>query len=155
MKKILLAIGILGVVVLIAAWIYKAYAPTGSVEPSAAISVQNSNTNAPEVLKPTFKITGVPDTVKPGDQFQVNWQIDIAESQPTFQTSVYYGPDSQKTPITDQSYPGQTKVSQGTIPGTFSGQIQAGKSGKIYLRAQVLIGGQNYWSDEKNVLINK
>lgn len=123
--------------------------------PADGVSLDTSALQPAPTVKPTIRVSKIPDLVKPREEFSVDWQIEIAETRPIFHSAAHWGQESKSGEITVQTYPYVTKVKQGTIPAIFSEKIIAPSSGKIYLRAHVIVDQQNYWTEEKVVEIKK
>ncbi len=102
---------------------------------------------------PSVMVLTAPATAVAGQGFVVSWRVNSPTQVTIPHTAVHYGPDSKSEPLTLKSYPALTPVHNGTIPADFSATITIGKTGVIYYRAHAIIGGANYWSDERTITI--
>jgi hypothetical protein len=126
--------------------------PTPVVTPVTTPTATPVTTPVPTPA-PSVMVLTAPTTAVAGQGFVVSWRVFNPTQVTIPHTAVHYGPDSKSEPLTLKSYPVLTPVQNGTIPADFSATITIGKTGVIYYRAHAIIGGANYWSDERTITI--
>jgi len=126
--------------------------PTPVVTPVTTPTPTVATTPAPTPATSVVVLTA-PTTAVAGQGFVVTWRVNSPTQVTIPHTAVHYGPDPKSEPLTLKSYPALTPVQNGTIPADFSANITIGKTGVIYYRAHAIIGGTNYWSDEKTITV--
>ncbi|MCZ7398072.1 MAG: hypothetical protein O8C62_00060 [Candidatus Methanoperedens sp.] len=127
-------------------------APQGTPTPVVTPVMTPIPTTAP-TPEASVEVLNAPATAVAGQGFVVSWRVNNPIQVTIPHTAVHYGPDSKSEPLTLKSYPSLTPVQNGTIPADFSANITIGKTGIIYFRAHAIIGGANYWSDERMITI--
>ena len=104
---------------------------------------------------PSVTVTNAPDESYTGQQFTIAWKIDGEGS--TQHTAVHYGPSSVSNPTAPSDYPKATEFqcqdASCNLPNSFSASLSIGTPGKYYYRAHTIVDGKNYWSDEKEIMI--
>lgn len=86
-----------------------------------------------------------------GGKINVTWQLSLPPSLNqtlnTTHTHVHWGnvsvPDAK-----NGTYPNETLVQEGPVPGTYNTSFTVQMAGDVYFRAHAEIGNRSYWSDE-------
>lgn len=109
-----------------------------------------------QVAIPSLEFESIPTTVTAGQEFTMSWKVSGNSAQIPH-TAVHYGPQSVADPKGPSDYPKATpfqcQENPCSIPNSFSGQLKIDEPGTYYLRAHIILGGKNFWSDEKVVTV--
>jgi plastocyanin len=134
-------------------------APMQQLNSSVQNTVDQTPPRAPApaaAVVPTVTLTTAPTSSIAGQQVSINWHID-SDPASIRHSAVHFGPNSVPSPKGPGDYPSASQYLctdvACSIPGDFATTIGIAKSGTYYYRAHAVIGGQNYWSDEKTITI--
>lgn len=107
----------------------------------------------PQNTTPTVTILSAPASVLSGQTFIVSWRVDSYPAT-TNHTAVHFNvvhiPPSA---ISEGEYAMGTEILSGSIPGTFNSSIVLNIPDTYYFRAHVEVGGVNYWSEERTIVV--
>ena len=115
-----------------------------------------------ESVLPTISLVTLPASVQEGQTFTVQWNVDSTMPLTATHTAVHYDvvshPGTFGLDITPakSGYPSFTqKYASGefALPGMFSADIVVPSGSILYLRAHVIVNGNNVWTDEKTIMI--
>jgi hypothetical protein len=130
-------------------------APKGT--PTPIVTPVMTPTPTPTTATPTpgasVEVLNAPATAVAGQGFVVSWRVNNPIQVNIQHTAIHYGPVSKSEPLTLASYPSLTTPISGMIPAEFNATIVINKAGVVYYRAHAIIGGANYWSDERMITI--
>ena len=106
--------------------------------------------NKPTFFEDEIKINfiRIPRTIKMQTPVEITWQIKSSLKKEIQHTALRYGLSSIPNPQSLNDYPQSSPVLNGLIPGEYSTAVQFQNSGRIYMRANVIINEINYWSPE-------
>ncbi len=129
--------------------------PTGTPTPVVTPVMTPTATPIPAMPTPgaSVEVLNAPATAVAGQGFVVSWRVNSPTQVNIQHTAIHYGPVSKSGPLTLASYPSLTTPISGMIPAEFNTTIVINKAGGIYFRAHAIIGGANYWSDERMITI--
>lgn len=125
-----------------------------------AAKAQPVQTPAPsEESEPKILITSAAPAIAGTNQLvSISWKIE-SKSATTPHTAVHFGPASVASPTGPSDYPSASSFSCTSkpciIPRAFQTQISIPEIGTYYYRAHAIIGGKNFWSEEKTIDIVK
>jgi cytochrome c oxidase subunit II len=113
----------------------------------------------------SISLVSVPTSILEGSSASVTWRVDTNAVGTVPHTAVHYDTSSHPGVLglsdgpAASGYPGMTtQFSSVTsaIPGTFTDAITAPSGASmIFLRAHVIVDGQNYWTDEVSIPVEK
>ena len=127
---------------------------------------ESSEEVLPQVeVMPTISVVAVPSFVKEGELIRVSWKIESEKPLTATHTAIHYDvasyPGVFTTEIGPQAsgYPSLTKEyasGEFPVPDEFltSFNIPEGAD-RVYFRAHTIIEGNNYWTDEKGIGVEK
>lgn len=112
-------------------------------------------------VEPAIELINLPQEATVGAKINLTWKVE-GPSKIVKHTAVHFGelsnPGEFDTTVTpqDSGYPNLTKdYADGTftIPNTFAASITATRAADLYLRAHVIVDGQNFWTNEEIIKI--
>ncbi len=105
----------------------------------------------------SLELMDSPSDVKAGDEFTITWKVNAVPATSLAHTAIHYSTESNPgeysldaTPALS-GYPSLTpEYASGnfSIPDTFSANVTAPNTSKIYFRVHAVIDGKNYWTLE-------
>ncbi len=117
-----------------------------------------------EKIEKKFEVdfVNLPSSAAVNQSFSISWKVQSFTTTQITHTAVHYdyashpgefgfdiGPAQSGYPLLTQEY----KSGSFNIPDTFTASITGDKEGVLYLRAHAIIGGKNYWAEEKELEI--
>ncbi|MBI2145600.1 hypothetical protein HYU18_04750 [Candidatus Woesearchaeota archaeon] len=103
-------------------------------------------------------LKSAPKIAATGTEFSVSWGI-TGEPGTTSHTAVHYGRQSVPDPKAPSDYPFASHIfctgSPCKVPNSFSAPITIPDEGTYYYRAHAIVGGENIWSDERTIAVEK
>lgn len=119
---------------------------------------------AKQVGETNIEILEMPEMLSVGEDGEVVWKITTPTEREISKTAIYFDEVATPSAVTTKDAPealGYRKVSNDYIkgeffvPAEFETKIKATKEGKMYLRGYAKIDGDNYWTEEKQIMINE
>ncbi len=138
-------------------------APPETAMPEVTEAPAEEMEKAPEVAAPavTIELVDVPTSAVVGHDIRVSWRVIGGDLRATH-SAVHYDYESKPGMFgldigpAASGYPSLTKdfvSGDFALPMDFSVAFEPDKAGTIYFRAHAIVGGKNYWTDERSVVV--
>ena len=132
---------------------------SGCVQPDVSNQIPPEQPQPPVVLppmpssSPTIDIISYDSLVDVGSTTLITWRIKSETQKNIDHTAIHYGFQPVPNVALPSDYSLVSSIINGTIPGTFSVNIEFDTPGTYFFRAHAVIDETNVWSGEQSISV--